>query len=154
MPVASELRALAAALSFLTRVPVGRWIDLDGNDVARAGAVFPVVGAGVGAAVGGTTAALAEPLSPLLAAGLALAAGAVLTGALHLDALADTADALGARTRERALEIMREHTIGSYGAVALVLDLILKAGALASLPAPGELLRVAIVAGAVSRAAP
>ena len=50
---------------------------------------------------------------------LGLAAGAVLTGVLHLDALADTADALGAATRERALEIMRDHSIGAYGAVAL-----------------------------------
>src|SRR5438105_10756168 len=146
MPVASELRALAVALSFLTRVPVGRWIDLDGDDVARAGAVFPVVGAGVGAAVGGTTAALAEPLSPLLAAGLALAVGAVLTGALHLDALADTADALGARTRERALEIMRDHALGAYGAAALALDLLVKAAALAALARHERVLAVAVAA--------
>ena len=111
-----ELRAAAAALAFLTRIPVGRWLDLDGDDVGRARLAFPLVGAAVGAAVGAIAAALAGPFSPPLAAAIALVAGAVLTGALHLDGLADTADALGAHSRERALEIMRDHSIGTYGA--------------------------------------
>jgi adenosylcobinamide-GDP ribazoletransferase len=140
------VRALAAAVAFLTRVPVGRWVDLDGADVARGGALFPLVGAGVGAAVGGIAS-----VGGLLAAVLAVAAGAVLTGALHLDALADTADALGATTRERALEIMRDHRIGAYGALALIFDVGVKVAALAALGAP---LRWATAAGAVSRAVP
>src|SRR6266851_3969628 len=119
----NELRGLAAALAFLTRVPVGRSVVLDAADVARSAAFFPLVGAGVGAVVGGVTAPLCDPLTAPLAAALGLAAGAALTGALHLDALADAADALGATTRERALEIMRDHSVGLFGAVALVLDL-------------------------------
>src|SRR4051812_24910218 len=115
MPVADELRALAAAVSFQTRLPIGRVVVVDGEDVARAGVAFPLVGAAIGAAVGGVFVGLAPHLSPLPAAGLALVLGALLTGALHLDALADTADALGAATRERALEIMRDHSIGAYG---------------------------------------
>jgi adenosylcobinamide-GDP ribazoletransferase len=154
MPVASELRALAAALAFLSRIPVGRFVELGGDDVARAGALFPLVGAGIGAAVGGVAAALAGPLPALAAAGIALAAGALLTGALHLDALADTADALGATSRERALEIMRDHTIGAYGTVALVLDLLVKAAALASLASHHRAVGAAVAAGAVSRAVP
>jgi adenosylcobinamide-GDP ribazoletransferase len=110
---AAELRGLAAAIAFLTRVPVGRRIQLEAADVARGGAVFPLVGAGIGAAVGGVVQALSGPLTAPLAAVLGLAVGAVLTGALHLDALADSADALGAATRERALEIMRDHAIGA-----------------------------------------
>lgn len=149
-----ELRALAAAVCFLTRLPLGRWIRVNGDDVARAGAVFPLVGAGIGAAVGGVAFALAHVLSAWLAAVLALAAGTALTGALHLDALADSADALGARSRERALEIMRDHAIGSYGAVAVALDLLLKAGALTALLAHGDILRVAVIAGALSRGTP
>jgi adenosylcobinamide-GDP ribazoletransferase len=78
----------------------------------------------------------------------------VLTGALHLDALADTADALGARTRERALEVMREHTIGAYGAIALVLDLAAKVAALAALAAHRDALRFAVCAAAAGRVAP
>lgn len=150
----TELRAAAAALAFLTRIPVGRWLALDGGDVARAGLAFPLIGALLGAVVGGIAAALARPLSPLLAAALALTAGAVLTGALHLDGLADTADALGARSRERALEIMRDHAIGAYGAVAIVLDLLVKAGALAALTRGEHVLPFAVAAGALSRSIP
>jgi adenosylcobinamide-GDP ribazoletransferase len=149
-----ELRGLLAALTFLTGIPLGRRLILEGDDVARAGPAFPLVGAGIGAAVGGIAAALAHPLSPLLAVALALAVGAVLTGALHLDALADTADALGARSRERALEIMRDHAVGAYGAVAVALDLLIKAGALAALVNHQHVLRFAVAAGALSRLTP
>ncbi|MDX6466522.1 MAG: adenosylcobinamide-GDP ribazoletransferase [Gaiellaceae bacterium] len=149
-----ELRGGAAAVAFLTRVPVGRAISLDAADVGRGGALFPLVGAGIGAATGGVAYALAGPLTPLLAALLGLATAAVLTGVLHLDALADTADALGAATRERALEIMRDHSIGAYGGVALVLDLGLKAAALAALADGRGVLRFAVCAAAASRAAP
>jgi adenosylcobinamide-GDP ribazoletransferase len=149
-----ELRAVAAALAFLTRVPVGRRLALDGGDVARAGPAFPLIGAGLGAVVGGIAAGLASPLSPLVAAALALAAGALLTGALHLDALADTADSLGGHSRKRALEIMRDHAIGAYGAVAIALDLLLKAAAIAALARDGHVLAFAIAAGALSRAVP
>jgi adenosylcobinamide-GDP ribazoletransferase len=109
---------------------------------------------GIGSAVGGIAAALAHPLSPLLAVALALAAATVLTGALHLDALADTADALGARSRERALEVMRDHAVGAYGAAAIALDLLIKAAALTVLVNRGHVLRFAVVAGALSRLTP
>jgi adenosylcobinamide-GDP ribazoletransferase len=151
---AAELRGLAASVAFLTRVPVGRWIALDAADVARGGALFPVVGAGIGAAVGGIAQSLSGPLTPLLAALVGLAAGAVLTGVLHLDGLADTADAFGATTRERALEIMRDHAVGAYGAVALVLDLGAKAAALAVLAQRHDALRFAVCAAAAARAVP
>src|SRR4051794_8315106 len=140
------VRAFAGAVAFLTRVPVGRWIVLDGRDVARGGAFFPVVGAGIGAAVGAVAS-----LGGLLAAALAIALGAALTGALHFDALADTADALGATTRERALAIMRDHQIGAYGALALVLDVGIRVAALDALHDP---LRYAACAGAASRVVP
>jgi adenosylcobinamide-GDP ribazoletransferase len=152
--VSAELRALAAAIAFLTRVPVGRVVELGAADVARGAGLFPIVGAGVGALVGGVTVGLRGPLTPALAAVLGLAAGAVVTGVLHLDALADTADALGATTRERALEIMRDHSIGAYGAVALVLDLGAKAVALATLAGRAHLLVYAVCAAAAGRTAP
>jgi cobalamin 5'-phosphate synthase/cobalamin synthase len=150
---AETLRAAAAAVAFLTRIPVGRAVVLDAGDVARGGAAFPLVGAAVGAAVGGTAEGLVHILPALAAAGVALALGALITGALHLDALADMADALTAG-RERALAIMRDHAIGAYGASALVLDLLVKAAALAALAAHRHAVPFAIAAGALGRAAP
>jgi adenosylcobinamide-GDP ribazoletransferase len=151
---ATELRGVAAAVSFLTRIPVGRWLELGGADVARGAAVFPLVGLGIGAVVGGIAQGTGHALTPLLAAVLGVAAGTALTGALHLDALADAADALTAPTRERALEIMRDHAVGAYGAVALVLDLGAKTAALAALVGHHDALRAAACAAASGRAVP
>jgi adenosylcobinamide-GDP ribazoletransferase len=143
------LRALLAAVAFLTRVPVP--VRLGREDVARGAPFFPLVGAGIGAAAAGI-ALLAHPrLSPVLAAALAAAATMLLTGALHLDGLADTFDALGGSGRERALEIMRDSRIGSFGATALVLALVIRIGALAQLVGGGPVLRASIAAGALSR---
>jgi adenosylcobinamide-GDP ribazoletransferase len=146
MPAVSAL----AAVAFLTRIPVGR----RSYEVGAGAALFPVVGAAVGAAVGGVAYGLAQELPALVAAGIALLLGALLTGALHLDGLADTADALGARSRERALAIMRDHAIGTYGVAALALDLLVKAAALASLCGRGRVVLEALAAGALSRAVP
>ncbi len=141
--------AAAAALSFLTRIPVRR--ALGPEDVARGAVLFPVVGAGVGA-LSGVAALLLYPSVPALAAaGVAVGVELVVTGAMHVDALADTADAAGAQTRERALEIMRDSRIGSFGAAAVMTDLLVRAAAIAGLAAApvGAL----VAAGALSRAA-
>lgn len=123
---------LLAAVAFLTRIPVGRFAEIDGTAVRRAAPLFPLVGGAVGALGGGIVDLAAGPLPTLAAAALGLGAVAVVTGALHLDALADTADALGGTTRERRLEIMRDHAVGSFGAVALVVVLLFEASLLAS----------------------
>jgi adenosylcobinamide-GDP ribazoletransferase len=74
-------------------------------------------------------------------------------GALHVDGLADTADGYGAADPARALEIMRDHSVGTYGVVAVVLDLGLRTAAIATLAGrPGGLLFL-VAAGAVSRSA-
>ena len=150
----SSVRAAAAALAFLTRVPVGRLTTLGPDDVARGAVLFPVVGAGLGALVGGVAVGLDSRLSLLLAAALAVAVEALVTGAIHLDALADTADGLGAPTRERALEVMREPAIGSFGAAALALDLLVKTAALAALLDGPDPVLAATAALALGRAAP
>jgi adenosylcobinamide-GDP ribazoletransferase len=155
MPAArAELRGAAGAVAFLTRVPVGRWIAVDADDVARGGALFPLVGAGIGAVAGGIADALVGSLGPTLGAVIGIAVATALTGVLHLDALADTADALGATSRERALEIMRDHSIGAYGATALVLGLAAKIAALGQLAGRGDALRYAVCAAAVARVVP
>jgi adenosylcobinamide-GDP ribazoletransferase len=145
MPAAS----VRAAVGFLTRIPVGR---VDVADVARAAWAFPLVGAAIAAAGGGVALLVHPRLSPLVAAALAVVTTTALTGALHLDGLADTADALGAGTRGRALEIMRDSRIGSFGAAALGLDLLLRVAVIAQLLG-GSLLGPVIAAGALSRGA-
>jgi adenosylcobinamide-GDP ribazoletransferase len=147
-------RAAAAALAFLTRVPLGSRIELGSEDVARGAVLFPVVGAGIGALLGALAAGLDQRLSALLAAALAVALEAALTGAIHLDGLADTADGLGAPTRERALEVMREPAIGSFGAAALGLDLVVKTAALAAVLAGPDPVLALVAAFAAGRAAP
>jgi adenosylcobinamide-GDP ribazoletransferase len=74
----------------------------------------------------------------------------VLTGALHVDGLADSADGLAGRDRERSLAIMRDHALGTYGGSALALDLVVKAAALGTLAEGGTVLPV-VAAYALSR---
>jgi adenosylcobinamide-GDP ribazoletransferase len=152
MPAAS-LRAGAGAVTFLTRLPLGRFVQVDAGDVARGAVVFPVVGAAVGAIAGGIALAAAQVLPDFLAAALGIAAAALVTGALHLDALADTADAVGATGRDEALTVMRDSRIGSFGATALALDLIVKVGCVAALLGAGHAVAALVAAGALSRAA-
>jgi adenosylcobinamide-GDP ribazoletransferase len=147
-------RAVVAAVAFLTRVPIGGTVVVGPRDVARGAVLFPLVGGGIGALVGLVAAGLDARMGLLLAAALAVALEAILTGAIHLDALADTADGLGAATRERALEVMREPTIGAFGALALVLDLLLKTAALSTVATGPRSVGAAAAAFAVGRAAP
>jgi adenosylcobinamide-GDP ribazoletransferase len=150
MPAAS-LRTAAAAVAFLTRVPVG--VRVDGADVARAVVLFPLVGAAIGALTGVVAMLLHPALPSFLAAAIALASAVVVTGALHVDALADTFDAAGAPTRARALEIMRDPRLGTFGGTAIVLDLLIKVGAIAVLLEEGGALAALIAVGALSRGA-
>lgn len=138
--IRGEWHLLLTALQFMTRLPVPAWVGHGPLD--RAARYFPLVGVGVGL-VGAVVFAVASiGLPPLVAAGLSVAATVLLTGALHEDGLADTADGLfGGTTREAALRIMRDSRIGTYGAVALVLALGTKLAAVAALPV------VALVAG-------
>lgn len=151
MRATSPLLPLAAATAFLTRVPVGRFVDIDGRAVARAAPLYPIVGAAVGALAGAVVDVLAGPLPAWTAATAGVGLVALLTGGMHLDALADTADALGGTTRERRLEIMRDHAIGSFGVAALVLVLVLEISLLAELGARDLALVSLTAAGALSR---
>lgn len=146
-------RAVVAAFSFLTVLPFGRLVALDGKDVARGSVLFPVVGGGIGAVTGGLAWVLGDHLPPMLAAVLAVAVGAAITGALHLDGLADCADGFGARTVEDRLRVMRDHTNGTYGGTALVLDLLVRVSVLGALAGTKEALLFAVAAGALSRTA-
>ena len=89
-----------------------------------------------------------------VAAALAIAVETVLTGAIHVDALADIADGLGAGTRERALEVMRDAHIGAFGAVALVIDLVVKVAAVVAALELEHTVLLLVGAWAAGRSAP
>lgn len=149
------MRRLAVAVAFLTRLPVPGAGGMDASSVGRASAFFPIAGALLGATLVATRHALPPHLPEPLQAGLLLALLALLTGALHLDGLADTADGLGGgRTREDALRIMRDHAVGAYGASSLVLLLLVEAAALAALLRGAAADRWLLLALIVSRWAP
>jgi adenosylcobinamide-GDP ribazoletransferase len=137
---------VAESLVLLTQLPVPPGGEPRGAAAAWA---WPVAGAAVGLIAAASAAlALALGLPATVAAAVALAAQALVTGGLHEDGLADSADGLwGGPTRERRLEIMKDSRIGSYGALALGLTLLLRWSALAAMlangPAWGALLAVA-----------
>ena len=143
------LRTVVAAVTFLTRVPVGRFVRIGPEDVARSAWLFPAVGGAVGAVCGLLADVAADWLPSLAAGALAVGAAALLTGAMHLDALADTADALGGSTRERSLEIMRDHAVGAFGATALIVVCVLDAAILGALAETDDAALVGLAAGAV-----
>lgn len=144
---------MLTAVAFLTRIPVPA-ARARRPDLNRAAVFFPLVGALVGGIAAGTRALADLALPPLPATLLAVAAALIVTGALHEDGLADVADGFGGgRTLEDKLRIMRDSRIGSYGALALVLGLLARAGALAALAAPGAVAAALVAAGAMSRAA-
>jgi len=122
---------LRAAIGFLTRIPVGRFETTDRTLTASA-AYFPLVGALVGAIGLGFWWVGASLLGPLAGAVIGVLATVVVTGALHEDGLADTADGLwGGATAEQRLAIMRDSRIGTYGIIAIVGDLLLRVALLA-----------------------
>ncbi len=146
------MRGLLSALTFLTRVPVPARIAAHA-DLPGAVAWFPVVGGGVGLVVGAVTVGAATAVPPLVAAALAVGAGLLLTGAFHEDGLADTFDAVGAgAAQERALAIMKDSRLGTFGVAALVVALTARVAALAALPGMTALL-VAPAAGVLGRGA-
>ena len=152
MRLAAQWAVFLLAVQFLTRLPVPR--D-PGYTPARFEAVpryFPAVGLVVGICVAAVYLLTAQVAPPALAALVSTAAGLLITGCFHEDGFADACDGLGGgRTREAALEIMRDSRLGTYGAAGLGLMLAGKVMTLGTLPAP--VAAAALVAGhAASRA--
>jgi adenosylcobinamide-GDP ribazoletransferase len=142
---------LRIALSLCTRLPVGPSAAAGDSGVARASWAFPVAGLVVGLAgaiVYWFTSRASVP--PLPASALAVATTMLVTGAMHEDGLADTADGFGGgKTREQKLQIMRDSRIGTYGACALMVSLMLRWSALAEIADP-RLVTIALIAAHVS----
>jgi adenosylcobinamide-GDP ribazoletransferase len=148
-----EFTLFLVALQFLTRIPVPSFPAFKAEWLDRAAKYFPLVGALVGLIAALTLWGASQLFPIMLAALVAITAGVVVTGAFHEDGLADTADGLGGgTTREQRLDIMKDSRIGTYGAVALILGLALKVGALAALAVPTAALAL-VAAHAAARLA-
>jgi adenosylcobinamide-GDP ribazoletransferase len=120
--------------------------------LGRAAAWFPVIGLGLGLAVAGGEWAIARLFPPLLDALLAVTLWKLLTGGLHLDGLADCLDGLVGTDPAERLRIMRDSRIGAFGAVGLILFLLLEVAAVSELP-PASQWRALVVAPTVARVA-
>lgn len=121
------MRSLLAAIAFLTIIPVPQRSLDPQQDYSRCAVYFPIVGILIGGLGGLAAWLLMGWLPPLSAAVLLVAALTWISGGLHLDGLADTADGfLSGRPRERVLEIMRDSRIGTMGVVAVLLVVLLK----------------------------
>jgi adenosylcobinamide-GDP ribazoletransferase len=135
-----SMRGFRLAAQFLTRLPVPGVDDFSPLDLARSAAWFPFVGLVLGVIVTLVTFALGHR-SAALAGVVGVLAWVWLTGAMHLDGLADLADALGASHRDpqRFLAVLEDPHVGTFGIVSIVLAIMLKAVALFML-APTTLL--------------
>ncbi len=151
-------RGLRTALSLFTVIPAGTDPELGEGDAAAALRWLPAVGllvGGLGAGVVlGVGAAGGSAARRLLGAALAVALLTLLTGGLHLDGLADTADGLGSRRpAAQALDIMRRSDIGPMGVAALVLLLLIQVAALAAVPRPSLAAAALMLAAVTGRVA-
>lgn len=146
---ATAVSDLRLCLVFLTRLPLRLVAEETGTPLAGAVWCFPLVGLLIGLMTAGLALALLWlGLTAWITAALTVAFAMLLTGALHEDGLADMADGFaGGWTRERRLEIMRDSRLGSYGASALIISVLLRVAALAALAEAGPLvLAVSLVA--------
>ncbi len=143
------MKRLLAALAFLTRVPIPTAFTAE--DVGRASIFFPVIGVGIGALQLGLWKLASPHLTSLVVAACVVSLSAWLTGALHLDGLADFVDGLGGgRTRDDVLRIMKDSHIGAFGTIALVLVLVTKIAAVDAMVSP----EVFLLAPALARWTP
>lgn len=144
------LSAPAVAAMFLTCLPV----RAPQAELAGAVVAFPLIGILVGVLGGGAFWLAALAGLPVLACALvALVVTAIATGALHEDGLADAADGITGKTAEDAIRIMRDSRIGSYGVLALIFSVGLRAAALAAIANPLAVVLAMMAVGVVSRAA-
>lgn len=146
---------MLAALGLFTRLPLS-WLERFAApiDLRRSLWIWPLVGGGIGMVTALVVLfGLSLHLPSLIAALCAVMVQLLITGALHEDGLADSADGLiGGRTVERRLEIMRDSQIGSYGTLALGTCVALRVACITALP-PALLPVCLFVSGAIARAA-
>lgn len=134
-PVAREWQVLLGAVQYFTRLPVPASVGHDPALLAAAIRYLPLVGVALGLLAAGVATAALHVLPVRLAVLLSIVATIWVSGAFHEDGLADSADALGGGyDREQVLAIMKDSRVGTFGALALVLAVLVKWESLIALP--------------------
>lgn len=129
------MRLLLIACQFLTIIPLPFRFHCEKEDLGRSTAFFPVVGFALGGVLLLADRLLSFWVARPLCDALLITLLTLVTGALHLDGLADVCDGLAARgSRERFLAVMKDSQVGAVGAVGLVLGILLKWQALVAVP--------------------
>ena len=129
------MRLILIAFQFLTIIPLPFRFRCEKEDLGRSTAFFPVVGFAIGGLLVGANWLILPWIVRPLCDALLITLLALITGALHLDGLADVCDGLAARGgRERFLAVMKDSQVGAVGAVGLVLGILLKWQALVAVP--------------------
>lgn len=128
-----EMKGLLLAIQFLTIIPVPSKREVTEEEVARAAAFFPLVGALNGLFAGFAALLLVPVFSARIASGLVLLLLTAVNGGFHLDGLADTFDAIAVKStgdrsmdRQKRLSVMKESTTGAIGVVAIAMTVLLK----------------------------
>ncbi len=122
-----ELRIFLSALMFYTRIPVPKGIDHSQEYLQKATRYFPLIGILVGSISAGVWYAAQFVLPLSVSVVLSMLAGILVTGAFHEDGLADVCDGFGGGwTKEKILHIMKDSSIGAYGAIGLILLFLIK----------------------------
>lgn len=130
-----QLQLFFTALTFFTRIPCAAWGKHDEEDLNHAAKYFPLVGVVVGLAAAAAFLLASRLLPVSLAVLLSMITTLLLTGAFHEDGLSDAVDGLGGGwDKEQMLTIMKDSRIGNYGALALMMALLIKFQALINIP--------------------
>ena len=134
-------------IQFLTRIPLKMEVKTDKNSFARGVLFFPLIGLIIGLfnyALYASTLAILPQGGVFLATVFAVIGNIIITGGLHIDGLADTCDGIfSGRKRERILEIMKDSHIGTFGTIAIIVDLLLRIGLINGLT--GKFAAIAII---------
>lgn len=145
------MRKLILMIQFFTRIPINMEIDIKEDDFSTAIVYFPIIGLIISIVNVLTYLLFSEISTGLLAVVMVVLVSVLITGAFHVDGLADTCDGIfSARKKDRMLEIMKDSRLGTNGAVAIFFDLMLRIALLSSL-SETQIIKVILVTPIISK---
>ena len=144
------MKGFILMLQFFTRLPINVELEVKEEDFAKAIIYFPLVGLVIGGINAGAYYLFSQVFSTLISVVMVTLVNVLLTGALHIDGLADTCDGIFSARKERMLEIMKDSRLGTNGAVAIFFDFALRIALLSSLSDKNIIIAL-VISNAISR---